>query len=92
MKSLGTILSFLVLALLAAAPFVGLGQGWAMTLLARAMIMAMAALSLWLLVGGLMGTSMIITSGENIGIVRATGVRTPGASPTTLRTWSRWLS
>jgi xanthine/uracil permease len=27
------------------------------------------------LVGGLMGTSMIITSGENIGIVRATGVR-----------------
>lgn len=27
------------------------------------------------LAGGLMGTSMIITSGENIGIVRATGVR-----------------
>jgi xanthine/uracil permease len=27
------------------------------------------------LVGGLMGTSMIVTSGENIGIVRATGVR-----------------
>ena len=27
------------------------------------------------LVGGFMGTSMIITSGENIGIVRATGVR-----------------
>lgn len=27
------------------------------------------------LVGGLLGTSMIITSGENIGIVRATGVR-----------------
>lgn len=27
------------------------------------------------LVGGMMGTSMIITSGENIGIVRATGVR-----------------
>jgi xanthine/uracil permease len=27
------------------------------------------------LVGGLFGTSMIITSGENIGIVRATGVR-----------------
>ena len=27
------------------------------------------------LIGGLMGTSMIITSGENIGIVRATGVR-----------------
>lgn len=26
-------------------------------------------------VGGLLGTSMIITSGENIGIVRATGVR-----------------
>ena len=42
----------LLLALLAAAPFVGLGQGWAMTLLARAMILAMAALSLWLLVGG----------------------------------------
>lgn len=27
------------------------------------------------LIGGLLGTSMIITSGENIGIVRATGVR-----------------
>jgi uracil-xanthine permease len=27
------------------------------------------------LLGGLMGTSMIVTSGENIGIVRATGVR-----------------
>lgn len=27
------------------------------------------------LIGGVMGTSMIITSGENIGIVRATGVR-----------------
>ena len=27
------------------------------------------------LIGGFMGTSMIITSGENIGIVRATGVR-----------------
>ena len=26
-------------------------------------------------VGGMLGTSMIITSGENIGIVRATGVR-----------------
>lgn len=42
----------LVLGLLAAAPFLGFGQGWAMTLLARAMILAMAALSLWLLVGG----------------------------------------
>jgi branched-chain amino acid transport system permease protein len=42
----------LILGLLAAAPFLGFGQGWAMTLLARAMILAMAALSLWLLVGG----------------------------------------
>ncbi|MBX9700342.1 MAG: branched-chain amino acid ABC transporter permease, partial [Acetobacteraceae bacterium] len=42
----------LILGLLAAAPFLGLGAGWAMTLLARGMILAMAALSLWLLVGG----------------------------------------
>ena len=45
-------LPLLVFGLLAAAPFIGFGQGWAMTLLARAMILAMAALSLWLLVGG----------------------------------------
>jgi len=42
----------LVFGLLAAAPFLGLGEGWAMTLLARGMIMAIAALSLWLPVGG----------------------------------------
>jgi len=45
-------LPVLVLAGLAAAPFLGFGQGYAMTLLARGMILAMAALSLWLLVGG----------------------------------------
>ena len=42
----------LVFGLLAAAPFLGLGEGWAMTLLARGMILALAALSLWLPVGG----------------------------------------
>lgn len=41
-----------MLGLLAAAPFIGFGQGHALTLLARAMIMALAAVSLWLLVGG----------------------------------------
>ena len=45
-------LPLLVFGLLAAAPFLGLGEGWAMTLLARAMILGMAALSLWLVVGG----------------------------------------
>jgi branched-chain amino acid transport system permease protein len=45
-------LPLLVLALLAAAPFIGFGQGHSMTLLARAMILAMAAVSLSLLVGG----------------------------------------
>lgn len=41
-----------IFALLAAAPFIGLGQGYVLTILARAMIMALAAVSLWLLVGG----------------------------------------
>jgi branched-chain amino acid transport system permease protein len=45
-------LPLLVLGLLAAAPFIGFGQGHSMTLLARAMILAMAAVSLSLLVGG----------------------------------------
>lgn len=45
-------LPLLVFALLAAAPFIGFGQGWVMTLLARAMIFGMAAISLSLLVGG----------------------------------------
>jgi branched-chain amino acid transport system permease protein len=48
----GAVAPLLILLLLAAAPFLGFGQGWAMTLLARAMILAMGALSLWLLVGG----------------------------------------
>jgi branched-chain amino acid transport system permease protein len=48
----GWIGPLVLLGLLAAAPFIGFGQGWALTLLARAMILAMAALSLWLLVGG----------------------------------------
>jgi branched-chain amino acid transport system permease protein len=42
----------LLLGLLALAPFLGFGQGYAMTLLARAMILAMAAVSLSVLVGG----------------------------------------
>jgi branched-chain amino acid transport system permease protein len=37
---------------LAAAPFLGLGQGHVLSLLARAMILGIAALGLWLLVGG----------------------------------------
>ena len=45
-------LPLLVFALLAAAPFVGLGEGYVLTILARAMIMGLAAVSLWLLVGG----------------------------------------
>jgi branched-chain amino acid transport system permease protein len=45
-------LPLLVLGLLAAAPFIGFGQGYVLTMLARAMILAMAAVSLWLLVGG----------------------------------------
>lgn len=47
-----SVLPLLVLALLAAAPFLGFGQGWAMTLLARAMILGMAAVSLSFIVGG----------------------------------------
>jgi branched-chain amino acid transport system permease protein len=45
-------LPLLVLALLAAAPFLGFGAGHALTLLARGMILGIAALGLWLLVGG----------------------------------------
>lgn len=45
-------LPLLVFALLAAAPFIGFGQGHVLTLLARAMIFGMAAMSLSLLVGG----------------------------------------
>jgi branched-chain amino acid transport system permease protein len=45
-------LPLLVLGLLAAAPFIGFGQGYVLTMLARAMILAMAAVSLWMLVGG----------------------------------------
>ena len=37
---------------LAAAPFLGLGQGHVLSLLARAMILGIAALGLWLPVGG----------------------------------------
>jgi branched-chain amino acid transport system permease protein len=44
--------ALLLLGPLAAAPFLGFGQGYAMTLLARAMILAMAAVSLSVLVGG----------------------------------------
>jgi branched-chain amino acid transport system permease protein len=45
-------LPLLAFALLAAAPFAGFGQGYALTLLARGMILGIAALGLWLLVGG----------------------------------------
>jgi branched-chain amino acid transport system permease protein len=45
-------LPLLVFALLAAAPVLGFGQGHALTLLARGMILAMAAVGLSLLVGG----------------------------------------
>lgn len=41
-----------LLLFLAAAPFIGFGDGFALTLLARAMILGMAAVSLSLLVGG----------------------------------------
>ncbi len=44
--------ALLLLGALAAAPFLGFGEGWALTLLARAMILAMAATALSLLVGG----------------------------------------
>ena len=45
-------LPLVVFAALAAAPFIGFGQGHVLTLLARAMIFGMAAISLSLLVGG----------------------------------------
>ena len=44
--------AILLLTILAAAPFIGFGDGWILTLLARAMILAMAAVALSLLVGG----------------------------------------
>lgn len=46
------LLPLLVLGLLAAAPFLGLGAGYTLNLLARGMILGIAALGLWLLVGG----------------------------------------
>ena len=48
----GLALPLLLLALLAAAPFAGFGAGHALGLLARGMILGIAALGLWLLVGG----------------------------------------
>ncbi len=44
--------AILLLLALALAPFLGFGEGWVLTLLARAMILAMAAVALSLLVGG----------------------------------------
>jgi branched-chain amino acid transport system permease protein len=44
--------ALILLLALALAPFAGFGEGWVLTLLARAMILAMAAVSLSLLVGG----------------------------------------
>jgi branched-chain amino acid transport system permease protein len=48
----GLALPLLLLGLLAAAPVLGFGAGHALTLLARGMILGIAALGLWLLVGG----------------------------------------
>ncbi len=44
--------ALVLLVALGAAPFLGFGEGYSLTLLARVMILAMAAVSLWLLVGG----------------------------------------
>ena len=44
--------ALILLLALAAAPFIGFGEGWVLTMLARAMILAMAVVSLSLLVGG----------------------------------------
>jgi branched-chain amino acid transport system permease protein len=46
------VIALAIFAALAAAPFIGFGQGYSLTLLARAMIYGMAAISLALLVGG----------------------------------------
>ena len=48
----GAAVPVLLLVLLAAAPHLGFGAGHALTLLARGMILGIAALGLWLLVGG----------------------------------------
>lgn len=46
------LIALTIFAALALAPFIGFGQGYSLTLLARAMIFGMAAISLSLLVGG----------------------------------------
>ena len=52
MKRPDILIACAIFAALAAAPFIGFGQGYSLTLLARAMIFGMAAISLSLLVGG----------------------------------------
>ena len=52
MRQRDTLIALAIFAALALAPFVGFGQGYSLTLLARAMIFGMAAISLSLLVGG----------------------------------------
>lgn len=52
MKRPDVLIACAIFAALAAAPFIGFGQGYSLTLLARAMIYGMAAISLSLLVGG----------------------------------------
>ncbi|WP_249731744.1 branched-chain amino acid ABC transporter permease [Roseococcus sp. SDR] len=52
MKRPDVLIALAIFAALAAAPFIGFGQGYSLTLLARAMIFGMAAISLSLLVGG----------------------------------------
>jgi branched-chain amino acid transport system permease protein len=52
MRRQDIVIALAIFAALAAAPFIGFGQGYSLTLLARAMIFGMAAISLSLLVGG----------------------------------------
>ncbi|UPY35453.1 branched-chain amino acid ABC transporter permease [Sediminicoccus sp. KRV36] len=52
MKRQDIAIALAIFAALALAPFIGFGQGYSLTLLARAMIFGMAAISLSLLVGG----------------------------------------
>lgn len=52
MKGREYVVPLAIFALLAVAPFIGFGQGHVLTLLARAMIFGMAAISLSLIVGG----------------------------------------
>lgn len=52
MRARDHLVPLVIFAALAAAPYIGFGQGYSLTLLARAMIFGIAAISLSLLVGG----------------------------------------